>query len=252
MNILAIFDNDGTICDTQEVEGVCYAKAIERVTGRSLSTVDWTTYEEPTSSAIVRDLLTGDPAALTKEEEIKREFVRLLEQERPRFPGDFTPLQGAVQFITRLKQERICSVAIATGCFDTSARFKLKCCGITLDDFPHATSSDTPRRRDIIPLAASRAGFHVSSAVYFGDAPWDVRVAATLGVPMIGIGRRCERLRELGVQHAFRDYGDSDAIIRALFELMNPEPNQALEPTTTAVTDRARARSAPAAVVAHL
>ncbi len=30
------------------------------------------------------------------------------------------------------------------------------------------------------------------------------------------------------------------------------EPNQALEPTTTAVTDRAGARSAPAAVVAHL
>jgi hypothetical protein len=34
---------------------------------------------------------------------------------------------------------------------------------------------------------------------------------------------------------------------------MNGEkPNQALEPTTTAVTDRAGARSAPAAVVAHL
>jgi hypothetical protein len=30
------------------------------------------------------------------------------------------------------------------------------------------------------------------------------------------------------------------------------KPNQTLEPTTTAVTDRAGARSAPAAVVAHL
>jgi hypothetical protein len=34
--------------------------------------------------------------------------------------------------------------------------------------------------------------------------------------------------------------------------LKKKEPNQALEPTTTAVTDRADARSAPAAVVAHL
>jgi hypothetical protein len=33
---------------------------------------------------------------------------------------------------------------------------------------------------------------------------------------------------------------------------MKKEPNQALEPTTTAVTDRAGARSAPVAVVAHL
>jgi hypothetical protein len=33
---------------------------------------------------------------------------------------------------------------------------------------------------------------------------------------------------------------------------MKTEPNQALEPTRTAVTDRADARSAPAVRVAHL
>jgi len=81
MNLLAIFDNDGTICDIQEVEGACYARAIEHVTGRSLSTLDWMSYEEPTSTAIVRNLLAGDPAALAKEKQIEREFVRLLEQD---------------------------------------------------------------------------------------------------------------------------------------------------------------------------
>ncbi len=222
MNLLAIFDNDGTICDTQEVEGRCYAKAIKLVTGRSLSTLDWTTFEKPTSSAIIRDLLAGDPSALTKEEDIKGEFVRLLELERPNFPGDFTPLAGVIPFITRLKIEGICSVAIATGCFYASAKFKLKCCGVDLEDFPHATSSDTPRRRDIISLAASRAGFPVSSVVYFADAPWGVRVSRILGVPMIGIGRRWERLRELGVQYTFRDYSDADAIIRVLHSLPKP------------------------------
>ncbi len=216
MKMLAIFDNDGTICDTQEVEGVCYARAIEHVTGRSLSTLDWTAYDEPTSSAIVRDLLAGDVAAERKEEEIKREFVRLLEEERPKFPGDFSPIPGAVEFIERLKREDICSVAIATGCFDASARFKLQCCGLALEAFPYATSSDTPRRRDIIPLAASRAGFDLASVVYFGDAPWDARVSRILGVPMIGIGRRYEQLRALGVHHAFRDYSDADRIIEVM------------------------------------
>ena len=213
-----MFDIDGTICDTQEVEGRCYAQAIESVLGVSLSTLDWRTYEEPTSSAIVRDLLAGDLESVRKEEEIEREFVRLLEQERPRFPGDFTPLPGAVEFIFRLKDEANCPVAIATGCYQASARFKLKCCGIALDEFPHATSSDTPRRSDIIPLAASRAGFPMSSVVYFGDAPWDVRVSSILGIPMIGIGRRVERLQELGVRHTFRDYTDPDRIFRTLFE----------------------------------
>jgi len=226
MNMLAIFDNDGTICDTQEVEGACYTKAIERVTGKSLATLDWTICEEPTSSAIALDLLAGDPAAVAKVAAIKDEFLRLLEEECPKFPGDFAPLVGAVQFIERLKKEEICSVAIATGCFDTTAKFKLRCCGISLDDFPHASSSDVPQRRDIIPLAAARAGFSISSVVYFGDAPWDVRVCGILGIPMIGIGRRIEQLRTLGIQHVFRDYSDANAIICALRSLKT-EPNKA-------------------------
>jgi len=222
--MLAIFDNDGTICDTQDVEGACYARAIEHVTGRSLSTLDWTYYDEPTSSAIVRKLLGDDPGAVAQEERIKREFVRLLEEAYPKYPGDFTQIPGAVQFIKRLMDEKICSVAIATGCFDTSARFKLHCCGVALDRFPHATSSDTPRRRDIISLAAARAGIELSSAVYFGDAEWDVRASRFLGIPMIGIGRRIEKLRCFGVQHLFRDYADADAIIRAIYDLKQRPP----------------------------
>ncbi len=224
--MLAIFDNDGTICDTQEVEGPCYAKAIEHITGRSLSTLDWNSYEEPTSTAMVRELLAGDPAAAAKEEEIKREFVRLLNEEQPKFPGDFTPLPGAVEFIERLKSENICTVAISTGCFDASARFKLQCCGIDLDDFPHATSSDTPTRRAIIPLAAARAGFELSDVVYFGDAPWDVVVSRLLGIPMIGIGRRIDQLRALGITDTFRDYSDADAIIRVLQGLNKPHTHR--------------------------
>lgn len=230
MNLLAVFDNDGTICDTQEVEGVCYAKAIERVTGKSLATLDWTTYAEPTSSAIVLDLLAGDRDAVAKTAAIKDEFVRLLKEERPKFPGDFSPIAGAVEFIARLQQEQICPVAIATGCFDTSARFKLRCCGMALDDYPHATSSDVPRRRDIIPLAAARAGFPLSSVVYFGDAPWDVRVSAILGIPMIGIGRRIAQLQELGIQHVFRDYTDTAAILHALCGLAETRNQASVAP----------------------
>ena len=36
---------------------------------------------------------------------------------------------------------------------------------------------------------------------------------------MIGIGRRIDQLRTLGVQHVFRDYSDPDAIVRALRRL---------------------------------
>ncbi len=45
------------------------------------------------------------------------------------FPSD---IHGVIEFINRLQNEAICSVAIATGCFDLSAKFKLACCGIAL------------------------------------------------------------------------------------------------------------------------
>lgn len=73
--------------------------------------------------------------------------------------------------------------------------------------------------RDLAPsLAATRAGSPLEGAVYFGDAPWDVIVSRRLGIRMIGIGRRHEKLRELGVPHVFRDYTDPDAILAVLSE----------------------------------
>lgn len=222
--MLAIFDNDGTICDTQDVESRCYSLAIERVIGRPLASLDWTTFAEPTSTAMVREILLGDAEAEEKEERIKAEFCRLLQEEQPKFPGDFSPIPGAVEFLEQLERDGAWTPAIATGCFDTSARFKLDCCGVRLDRYPHATASDTPRRRDIIPLAAARAGADLGSVVYFGDAPWDVRVSATLGIPMIGIGRRCAQLRDLGLRFAFRDYTQPETIMRALAELRAEMP----------------------------
>ncbi len=214
--MLAIFDIDGTICDTQEVEGKCYANAIRQATGISLETLEWTAYPEPTSSGIVRHLLADDPAGAEKEEEIKHLFVDMLGKALPKFPGDFSPLNGAVEFLDCLKTESVCSVAIATGGFDSEAEFKLNSCGISLHDFPHATSSDTPKRQDIISLAAKRAGFELSSIVYFGDAPWDLAASRALGIPMIGIGRRTAKLQDLGLKNVFRDYSKPRAIVDTL------------------------------------
>jgi len=216
--MLAIFDNDGTICDTQDVEGRCYAESIRRVLGRSLPTLDWTQYPEPTSRAIVQALLAGDPKAEEKEAQIKAEFCRLLREEQAKFPGDFSPILGAVEFLAQLERNRI-RIAIATGCFDASAEFKLQCCGVELRRYPHATASDTPRRAEVIRLAAQRAGFDLNHVIYFGDAPWDVRASAALNIPMIGIGRRCGQLRELGLTHVFRDFTRADTILEVMTAL---------------------------------
>ena len=64
--MLAIFDIDGTVCDTQKVEGRCFAQAFDEVCGISLETLDWTQYEEPTSSGVVQTLLANDPDLVMK------------------------------------------------------------------------------------------------------------------------------------------------------------------------------------------
>lgn len=217
--MLAVFDIDGTICDTQQVEGGCYARTFEEVFGVALDPSDWSRFDEPTSSGIVRSLMDGEPGLERREREFRDRFVDLLKMARPEFPGDFRPLPGAREFIRQLSEAPAHGVAFATGGFDTEAAFKLDCCGITLAHFPHATSSDRPRRRDIIPLAVDRAGGTLSEVIYFGDAPWDVEACAELGVAMIGIGRRVAELRALGLAHTFRDFSDPGAILEAIAEL---------------------------------
>lgn len=60
----------------------------------------------------------------------------------------------------------------------------------------------------------------LAAAVYIADGPWDVTASEALGVPMIGVGRRIERLRALGVRYVFRDYTDSAAMIAAMLRLV--------------------------------
>ncbi len=218
MDSLVIFDIDGTVCDTQDVEGRCYAQAFKEVFGVSLDTLDWAAFDEPTSSGIVRSVIGSSAEIESKEVVFRDRFVDLLRAEKPKFPGDFSPIAGAVELISQLSADSAVTVAFATGGYDTEAEFKLECCGIDMQQFPHATSSDTPRRRDIIPLAAKRSGYELSSAVYFGDAPWDVQACERLGIPMIGIGRRSEELRELGLNLVFRDFSNPEEVRRGIRE----------------------------------
>jgi phosphoglycolate phosphatase-like HAD superfamily hydrolase len=217
MTRLAIFDIDGTLCDSWDAEARCFAEAVASVTGRPLPTLDWSRYAEPTSAGIVAEVLAGAPDATTRAREIEHAFVDNLRAEYASNPDALRPVSGAGSFLRRLGEERHCTVAIATGGFASEARFKLACGGIDLDAFPHATSSDAPRRRDIIALAISRAAFTVGvRTVYFGDGVWDVQASCALGLHMIGIGRRIAELQKLGVAAVFPDFSAQDAIIGSL------------------------------------
>jgi len=212
---IAIFDIDGTVIDTQLVEGECYAQAMLEVTGLSLETLDWTTFQQATSSGIFREVCGHLSDAVALEIEFESRFLELLQDAHPHHPADFQPIPGAIEFLDRLMAEPGIEVAFATGGYHSEANFKLSCCGIDIAGFPHATSSDSPNREEIIRLAATRAGCSLSSAVYFADGIWDVIATRELGMPMIGIGRKVELLQSHNVKPSFRDFCNSDLVLEA-------------------------------------
>jgi phosphoglycolate phosphatase-like HAD superfamily hydrolase len=103
-DMLIIFDIDGTLCDTHNVDARCHIEAIESVTGHSLASVDWSRYPEATSAAIVQDLLSdlGIPDGVATEQLILDEFLARLDAEAEREPGLFLPVAGALELFEEL------------------------------------------------------------------------------------------------------------------------------------------------------
>lgn len=219
-NMLIIFDIDGTLCDTREVDARCHVEAFESVTGRSLATVDWSLYPEATSAAIVQDLLSemGIQNSVEMEQRILEEFIARLEAEARRNPGSFRPVEGALELIEDLGRRENYKIAIATGDWHESAKLKLGLAGFKTDHVPFASSSETRRRADIIALAALRAGFKVSDAVYVGDGLWDIKAARELNMRFIGVGTGHELLRQHGASRVLVSFADKPLFFNSLMK----------------------------------
>lgn len=219
--MLIIFDIDGTLCDTHDVDARCHIEAIESVTGHSLASVDWSRYPEATSAAIVQDLLSeiGIPDVVATEQLILDEFVARLGAEAQREPALFKPVDGALELFEELRRAEKHKIAIATGCWRESARLKLSRSGFVIGDVPFASSSDTRRRADIITLAASRAGYGVGDALYVGDGLWDLKATCELGMRFVGVGRRHELLREHGASQVLATFAERSQFFRFLNEV---------------------------------
>jgi phosphoglycolate phosphatase-like HAD superfamily hydrolase len=113
-------------------------------------------------------------------------------------------------------------VAIATGGWSPSARLKLAAAGLDDPRLVLACSSDAVTRTEILELAHGRArervGADFQRVVSVGDAAWDVRTAAELRWPFVGIGRgaRARALREAGAAIVLPDFTDRAAVYAAL------------------------------------
>ena len=230
MNGLVVFDLDGTLALTSEVDDACWVKAAHEVLGLESIETDWGHYGHSTDEAIAMELIstrTDLPPTEVTVHLVRDAFIRQVEGSLHSDPGLFQPVPGATTVFARLKDAGW-NVAIATGGWRTTARLKLKAAGISDAEIPAAHGDDAHPREEIISAAIERSATTTSEVidrvVYIGDGRWDVAATNQLGIGFVGLGggERAAMLLAAGAVEVRPDYLDFSAFLSAVERRATP------------------------------
>lgn len=235
---LAIFDIDGTLTQTDQVDEICFVQALADAHGITGISTDWAEYPHTTDSAITFHVFQETLNRVPEEIELlkfKTRFVSLLEDYCLKSPALFGEIVGASSMLRRLNQELEWRVAIASGSWRVSGELKLKVAGIQLDDFPAAFADDGLSREKILKSVVLRAQHHYQQShfdriVSVGDGIWDARTARNLRFPFLGVGseKRRKMLQQAGATHVIRDFTNYVEVLRCLAEAGVPKTENQL------------------------
>jgi beta-phosphoglucomutase-like phosphatase (HAD superfamily) len=229
---LVIFDIDGTLTESVAVDELCFVQAFRDVLGiRSINT-NWLVYHFQTDSGLTLEIcrkhLGRDPDAA----EIRHLQARFAQMLRAAVEGTgqaIWAIPGAAAFLDSLRVQGRWFVAIATGGWSVSARFKLASAGLDVGGFPWASADDALDRVDILQTAIGRAGQMYGrnafeKVVYVGDGVWDVRAAKALGIGFLGRAaeNNAGRLLEEGALCVLSDFSDPMGVKECL-EMVVPK-----------------------------
>ncbi len=222
---LAIFDIDGTLTDTSAMDNRCFERALTELFGFGETADQWHECPHVSDSGLVQFIFQQQFNRLPNDEEITRlqtKFLALMHEAVAAEPHTAAPINGAVTAFSQMLGESNWGVAIATGCWQASAHFKLQQALVDFARVPLAHSDHLPAREDILTDAVAQAESHYQTRferiVYIGDALWDVRTTRNLRMPFVGIahGERAARLRDAGASHVLPDYTDYPRFLAAL------------------------------------
>lgn len=229
---LVIFDVDGTLTRSTQLDAACFMRALEDEFGIVGIDENWSAYTHTTDSGICLEIFQrhrGRPPSPAEVTRLQRRFVDELESTLRATPGCCPEVNGAAAALATLRQHAGWAVAIATGSWRMAALLKLGAAGLPTDTFPAAFADDDIAREAILGTALARARVQYAQpgferVVYVGDAVWDVRSAIRLGLPFVGIGgqRGAVALREAGASHVLRDFSDVDLLLHLLDEVPVP------------------------------
>ena len=220
---LAVFDIDGTLTDTMDVDVQCYEEAVRTELGIQIPG-DWAELPEVTDAAILMSACErlGVPAPDAEtQRRVAARLGELLALELARAPARFRAVPGATEIFGELRAAGW-RVAMATGAWRPSAVVKLEGADIPWEGVPLATSSDHRARADIIRHAvAASALAEGEPVVYVGDGVWDGRAARSCGYGFLGVapaGREA-RLLDAGAGAVVQDFSRPEVLLTHLRRL---------------------------------
>lgn len=212
MQTFKILDLDGTLMPTHHIDNQCFWQAVDEVFQTNQGVIELHQFQNVTDNGIISEWCErtlGRPPKGAELIAVRGRFLERLEHAAEQQPGLFTPLPGVTEW---LAQQAPDTMAVATGGWEHTARFKLAYAGLDHFRLPLASSDQGATRTAIMRHALEKLCTgdlpNPAAVTYFGDGPWDLAAATVLGWNFTGIadGKRASILQQAGAERVFTDF----------------------------------------------
>ncbi len=224
MKNLVLFDIDGTLTESNQLDSICYVEVVKRVLGIDHVDDDWSHYHHVTDSGVLAEIYQkhfSEDISEAVVSEFKEQFLRTIRNKLRSTSAGMRPVPGAPEALGILRKSDEWLIALAGGCWRESAEMKLQHARMKLNDIPIFSADDAIARTEIISKAIdtmlTTAGLdRFGRIVYVGDGIWDLKASRELDIAFLGIGAAREKLLAAGASHAISDYSDIQEFMHAL------------------------------------
>ena len=185
-----IFDLDGTLIDSYDLDEQLYRQAVLLEVPGVKFRESWLDYHHSTDSGILTEILKEFDLPVDHYYDSVRQRFGKLVKAHLQSSNNCKPVPGAPALLHKLQKISHIEIGIATGGWGHTAKMKMEAAGLSLLKVPMSSGDDSHSRTEIMRICAGKMGSSISNFIYVGDGEWDLNAAEALGWKFIGVGGR--------------------------------------------------------------